>query len=63
MDFIVALLTTPEGFDALLTMTDKFSKQNGFVTGKTTWEGAEWSKSVVTFWMTAVINQKYRPPT
>ena len=63
MDFIVALPTTPEGSDALLTMADKFSKQNGFVMGKTTWEGADWSKSVVTFWMTAVINQKYRPLT
>ena len=52
MDFIVALPATPEGFDALLAMTDKFSKQNGFVPGKTTWEGADWAEVVVTFWWT-----------
>ncbi|CRL23222.1 unnamed protein product [Penicillium camemberti] len=41
------------GFDAVLAMTDKFSKQNGFVPGKTTWDGPDWAKSVVTFWWIA----------
>ncbi|KAJ5942399.1 hypothetical protein N7516_002567 [Penicillium verrucosum] len=34
-------------------MTDKFTKQNGFVPGKATWQGIDWSKSVLTFWWTA----------
>lgn len=53
MDFITGLPKTPEGFDGLLVMTDKFTKQNGFVLGKTTWQGVDWSKSVLTFWWIA----------
>ncbi|KAJ5203188.1 hypothetical protein N7449_005267 [Penicillium cf. viridicatum] len=53
LDFIVGLPVTEEGFDALLAMTDKFSKQNGFIPGKTTWEGGDWAESVVTFFWIA----------
>ena len=47
MDFIPALPTTPEGFDTLLTITDKFSKRVLLIPGMITWTAAEWADVVL----------------
>ncbi|KAJ5199838.1 hypothetical protein N7491_009365 [Penicillium cf. griseofulvum] len=33
----LSLLMTPRGYDAVLAQIDKFTEQNGFIPGKTTW--------------------------
>ena len=43
MDFIVGLPMTSEGYDSLLTVTDKFSKRVLLVPGKSTFSAAEWA--------------------
>ena len=43
MDFIVAFPVTREGFDSILTVTDKFSKRVLLIPGKTTFGAAEWA--------------------
>ena len=48
MDFIVALpITTKDGLDCLLTITDKFSKRVLLVPGKTTYTASEWADLVL----------------
>ena len=41
MDFIVELPITTSNLDALLTVTDKFSKRISLVPGKSTYNAAE----------------------
>ena len=36
LDFILGLPTTVEGFDTVMSVTDKFSKAVTFIPGKTT---------------------------
>ena len=43
MDFIVSLPITINGYDAILTVTDKFSKQITLILGLTTWDAFEWA--------------------
>ena len=44
MDFILALPTTLDKFDSILTVTDKFSKRVTLIPGKATFTAAEWAK-------------------
>ncbi|KAJ5407337.1 hypothetical protein N7465_008621 [Penicillium sp. CMV-2018d] len=53
MDLVVALPTTPDGFDSVMSMTDKFTKLIALLPGRTNWSGEEWAESVVTYWWTA----------
>ena len=41
IDFTLGLPTSTEGFDCILSITDKFSKAVTFIPGKTTWSGKE----------------------
>lgn len=43
MDFIVGLPVTPEGFNCLATVTDRFSKYIRLIPGKETWGAKEWA--------------------
>ena len=43
IDFIVSMPETPDGMDAILSTTDKFSKRISLVAGKTTWSAPEWA--------------------
>ena len=43
LDFILGLPTSIEGFDCVMSVTDKFSKAVTFVPGKTNWGGREWA--------------------
>ena len=43
MNFIVSLPTTMNGYDAILTVTDKFSKWITLILGLTTWDAFEWA--------------------
>jgi Integrase zinc binding domain len=47
IDFILALPTSREGSDQTLTITDKFTKQNGIVHGKSSWSAEEWGEALV----------------
>ncbi len=48
MDFILALPPTPkEGFDNLLTVTDKFTKRVLLLPGKTTYSAADWANTLL----------------
>ena len=58
MDFIVALPVTAEGCDALLTVTDKFSKRNLVIPGKTTYDAADWADLL----LAALIQQAWGIP-
>lgn len=53
MDFIIALPRSKNGHDALNSMTDKFSKANGFVPGCTDWSAEQWAIATLCFWQTA----------
>ena len=44
MDFILALPTTLDKFNLILTVTDKFSKRVTLISGKATFTAAEWVK-------------------
>jgi hypothetical protein len=44
-DFILGLPKTSEGFDAVMTVTCKFSKKVEFVPGKETYTAEEWAKA------------------
>ena len=43
MDFIVGLPMTPDGYNCLLTVTDRFSKYVRLIPGKETWGAKEWA--------------------
>ena len=43
IDFILALPETKEGYDCVLSVTDKFSKAITLIPGKSTWGGKDWS--------------------
>ena len=47
LDFILALPTTPEGFDCVLTVTDKFTKRTTHIPGKSTWKAHEWAAALL----------------
>ena len=46
MDFILALPEC-EGFNCLLTVTDKFSRKHLLIKGKITWDAKDWAKAVL----------------
>jgi Reverse transcriptase (RNA-dependent DNA polymerase)/RNase H-like domain found in reverse transcriptase/Integrase zinc binding domain len=46
LDFILALPESPEGFNVLLTMTDKYSKRVALIPGKDTWKAKDWAKAL-----------------
>ena len=43
MDFVLALPTSIDGFDTLLTVTDKFTKRVLLIPGMATWGAREWA--------------------
>ena len=44
IDFILALpKSSPDDFDCLMSVTDKFSKAITYIPGKNTWSGKEWA--------------------
>ena len=47
IDFILALPLLENGFNAMMTITDKFSKRNTSVPGKDTWNAAEWAEALL----------------
>ena len=43
IDFIMALpISSPEGYNVIMTVTDKFTKRIGFIPGKDTWTAEQW---------------------
>ena len=42
IDFILVLLTSFEGFDSCLSVTDKYGRQVTFIAGKIAWGAKEW---------------------
>ena len=44
MDFIVGLPETPEGYNCLGTVTDRFSKYVRLIPGKETWGAKDWAE-------------------
>ena len=47
MDFVLALPSTKQGLDCLLTITCKFSKRLNLIAGKTTYSAKEWALLVL----------------
>lgn len=47
MDFVLALPLTKEGFDCILTITDKYSKRISLIPGKQTWGAKEWAEALL----------------
>ena len=43
LDFVLALPESQEGYNAILSVTDKFTKGITNIPGKTTWTAAEWA--------------------
>ena len=59
MDFVIALPLTSEGFDSLLTITDKFSKRILLLPGLTTYTAVQWANKVIT----ALVQHDWGVPT
>ncbi|PFH62963.1 hypothetical protein XA68_10714 [Ophiocordyceps unilateralis] len=47
LDFIVGLPISPQGNDAALIITDKFSKFVRYIVGKTTWSSEDWAHAYI----------------
>lgn len=47
IDFILALPESKDGWNCVLSVTDKFSKRITFVPGKNTWKTADWARSLL----------------
>jgi len=47
MDFVMALPISQEGYDCMLTITDKFSKRMTMIPGKTTYTAEQWAHLVL----------------
>ena len=47
IDFILALPVSREGFDAVLTVTEKFSKRITLIPGKSTWTAKDWANALI----------------
>ncbi|KAJ5110022.1 hypothetical protein N7532_002667 [Penicillium argentinense] len=52
LDIVLGLPMSSDGFDAMMTVTDKFSKAVGLIAGKAKWDGKDWAWPLLTFfWM------------
>jgi hypothetical protein len=47
IDFIMALPLSSEGYDQNMIVTDKFTKRNGIIPGKSTWTAEEWGVALI----------------
>jgi transposase InsO family protein len=47
IDFILALPETQQGFNAVMSVTDKFSKRITLILGKDTWSAADWASALL----------------
>ena len=47
IDFVLALPTSTEGFDTILTVTDKFYKRLALIPGKNTYTAAAWASALL----------------
>lgn len=48
LDFILALPTSGgDGYDAILSVTDKFTKRTTGIQGKSTWNTAQWAEALI----------------
>ena len=47
LDFILALPSSEEGWDTILSVTDKFSKRITGIPGKATWSAAQWAHALL----------------
>ncbi len=48
LDFVLGLpVSSPDGFDNVMSVTDKFSKAITLLPGKTTWDGKQWAEVLV----------------
>ena len=53
IDFIVGLPTTPEGYNACMTMTDRLTKRIGLLAGKDIDSAEVWAERLIRFWSIA----------
>lgn len=53
IDFVTGFPVTADSLDALLTVTDKYTKRIGFVPGASNWSAVEWGRALVTFLLSA----------
>lgn len=53
IDLIAAMPLSAEGYDAAMTMTDKFTKLMGMIAGRADWDGEDWALGTLSFWWTA----------
>ncbi|RDL33672.1 uncharacterized protein BP5553_08040 [Venustampulla echinocandica] len=47
IDFILALPTSIDGYDAAMSVTEKFAKPVTIIPGKSTWTGAQWGWALI----------------
>ena len=47
LDFILALPTSDEGYDTILSLTDKYTKKVSLPPGKATYSAAEWARVLI----------------
>lgn len=47
LDFILALPTSEESYDTILSVTDKFTKRTTGISGKATWSAAQWANALL----------------
>ena len=47
LDFIMALPTSEEGWDCVMSVTDKFTKRAMSIPGKTTWKATDWAVALL----------------
>ena len=53
IDFVMAIpISSPEGYNILMTVSDKFTKRIGFIPGKDTWTAEQWGAALLRMFLT-----------
>jgi hypothetical protein len=47
IDFILGLPTSFDGYDCVMSVTEKFTKRVTFIPGKTTWKAKDWARALL----------------
>ncbi|KZZ93079.1 Ribonuclease H-like protein [Ascosphaera apis ARSEF 7405] len=53
IDFVTGFPVSADGFDALLTVTCKYTKRVGLIPGASNWDGIYWGRAFVSFLLSA----------
>jgi hypothetical protein len=60
IDFILRLPTSFDGYDCVMSVTDKFTKRVTFIPGKTTWKAKDWARALLAH-LAQTADRMYQP--